>query len=79
MGSPTSGQSVVSQAYQSLFDNIDGKMWFNFFFIGIYHSFSSSKNSISLLDYPPPHGGAPPEYGGVPPEYGGAPLEYGGQ
>jgi hypothetical protein len=36
----------VSQAYQSLFGNIDGKMWFIFFFISIYHSFSSSKIQI---------------------------------
>jgi hypothetical protein len=79
MGPPTSGQSVVSQAYHSLFGSIDGKMCSNFLFISIYHSFSSSKNSYSLLDYPPPHGGAPPKYGGVPPEYGSAPPEYGGQ
>jgi hypothetical protein len=46
MGPPTSGQSVVSQAYQSLFGNINGKMWFKFLFISIYHSFSSSKIQI---------------------------------
>jgi hypothetical protein len=46
MGPPTSGQSVVSQAYQSLFGNIDGKMCFNLLFFSIYHSFSSSKIQI---------------------------------
>jgi hypothetical protein len=35
MGPPTSGQSVVSQAYHSLFGNIDGKMCSNFLFISI--------------------------------------------
>jgi hypothetical protein len=45
-GLPTSGQSVVSQAYQSLFGNIDGKMCLNFLFFRIYHSFSSSKFQI---------------------------------
>jgi hypothetical protein len=46
MGPPTSGKSVVSQAYQSLFGNIDGKMCFNFLFVSIYHSSSSSKIQI---------------------------------
>jgi hypothetical protein len=70
----------VSQAYQSLFGNIDGKMCLKFLFFSIYIP-SQVINFIlekSLLDYPPPHGGVLPEYGGAPPEYGGAPLEYGG-
>jgi hypothetical protein len=46
MGPPTSGQSIVSQAYQSLFGNIYGKMCLNFLFFSIYHSFSSSKFQI---------------------------------
>jgi hypothetical protein len=46
MGPPTSGQSVVSQAYQSLFSNIDSKMCLKFLFFSIYHSFSSSKFQI---------------------------------
>jgi hypothetical protein len=46
MGPPTSGQSVVSRAYHSLFGNIDGNMCSNFLFISIYHSFSSSKIQI---------------------------------
>jgi hypothetical protein len=61
--------SIVSQAYQSLFGNIDGMMCPRFLFFSIYHSFSSSKFHFlknSLLDYPPPHGGAPPGYGGTP-------------
>jgi hypothetical protein len=43
MGPSTSGQSVVSQAYQSLFGNIDGKMCLKFLFFSIYLFFSSSK------------------------------------
>jgi hypothetical protein len=49
MGPPTSGQSIVSQAYQSLFVNVDGL---------------TPILPNSLLDYPPPHCGAPPKYGG---------------
>jgi hypothetical protein len=46
MGPPTSGQNIVSQTYQSLFGNIDGKMCLDLLFFSIYHSFSSSKFQI---------------------------------
>jgi hypothetical protein len=49
MGPPTSGQSVVSQAYQSLFGNIDGKMCLKFLLFSIYHSFSSSKSQFQII------------------------------
>jgi hypothetical protein len=43
---PTSGQSIVSQACQSLLGNIDGMTCLKFLFLSIYHSFSSSKFHI---------------------------------
>jgi hypothetical protein len=42
MGPSTSGQSIVSQAYQLLFGNIDGMMSLKFLYFSIYHFFSSS-------------------------------------
>jgi hypothetical protein len=42
MGPSTSGQSIMSQSYQSLFGNIDGMMSLKFLYFIINHFFSSS-------------------------------------
>ena len=42
MGPSTSGQNLVSQAYQSLFGNDDGMLSLKFLYFSIYHFFSSS-------------------------------------